>query len=269
LKITVDDDFDLDKIINSGQCFRPRKTEDGIYRFITGKHTVDIRDITKEAGEKNVDRATELEVSCSQNEWDDVWHQYFDLDTNYRKIRKRIPSDDLFLKNCAKSGAGIRILRQDKFEMLISFIISQRKSIPAIRTSIERLVGLYGKDGFFPEPEAMLAATEDELASCGLGYRCSYVYNAARRVALGEFDLEEIDNLPDDELFDTLKSFAGVGDKVANCVALFAYHRCGRAPVDTWIARIINEHYDGVNPFNRYGTVAGIMQQYMFYSAIK
>ncbi|MBQ8006023.1 MAG: 8-oxoguanine DNA glycosylase, partial [Lachnospiraceae bacterium] len=108
MKITVDDDFDLDKIINSGQCFRPRKTEDGIYRFITGKHTVDIRDITKEAGEKSVNRATELEVSCSQNEWDDVWHQYFDLDTNYRKIRKRIPSDDLFLKNCAKSGAGIR-----------------------------------------------------------------------------------------------------------------------------------------------------------------
>ncbi|MBR1451678.1 MAG: DNA-3-methyladenine glycosylase 2 family protein, partial [Lachnospiraceae bacterium] len=204
-----------------------------------------------------------------QKEWDEIWDPYFDLDTNYRKIRKSIPSDDVFLKNCAKSGAGIRILRQDKFEMLISFIISQRKSIPAIRTSVERLVGLYGKDGFFPEPEAMLSATEDELASCGLGYRCSYVYNAARRVALGEFDLEEIDNLPDDELFDALKSFAGVGDKVANCVALFAYHRCGRAPIDTWIARIINEHYDGVNPFNRYGTVAGIMQQYMFYSAIK
>ncbi|MBR1451099.1 MAG: hypothetical protein IJ591_05215, partial [Lachnospiraceae bacterium] len=81
MKITVDDDFDLDKIINSGQCFRPRKNDDGTYRFITGEHTVDIRDITKEAGEKNVDRATELEVSCSQKEWDAVWHQYFDLDT--------------------------------------------------------------------------------------------------------------------------------------------------------------------------------------------
>ena len=93
--------------------------------------------------------------------------------------------------------------------------------------------------------------------------------NIERRVALGEFDLEEMDLLPDEELFDKLKSFAGVGDKVANCVALFAYHRCGRAPVDTWIARIINEHYGGVNPFPTYGSVAGIMQQYMFYSAIK
>ena len=269
MKITVDDDFDLDKIINSGQCFRPRKNKDGIYSFVTGKHTVEIRDLTEEAGKKSANDATELEVSCSQKEWDEVWNPYFDLDTNYRKIRKSIPADDVFLKNCARSGAGIRILRQDNFEMLISFIISQRKSIPAIRTSVERLVGLYGKDGFFPEPKAMLAATEDELAPCGLGYRCSYVYNAAKRVALGEFDLDKMDLLPDEELLDKLKSFAGVGDKVANCVALFAYHRYGRAPVDTWISKIINEQYGGSNPFPRYGSVAGIMQQYMFYSAIK
>ena len=270
MNITIDDDFDLDKIIDSGQCFRPRRIEEGVYRFVIGRHSVDIIDETLlSAGgkEKDLNCATELSASCSPQEWDEIWHQYFDLDTNYRDIRKIIPKNDTYLFEAAKRGAGIRILRQDKFEMLISFIISQRKSIPAIRTSIEKLVALYGRDGFFPEPSDMLNATEDELTSCGLGYRVPYIRKAVERVALHDIDLGSLGELPDEELFEELKSFAGVGDKVANCVALFAYHRTGRAPVDTWIARVIADRYDGVNPFPRYGNVAGIMQQYMFYYA--
>ncbi len=260
--IFIDDDFDLDKIISSGQCFRPVKTDERTYRFVTGNHRIMIKDETE--GD-----VTKLSVSCSKKEWDKIWHSYFDLDTNYRKIRQSIPKNDSYLLNAAKYGRGIRILRQDKFEMLISFIISQRKSIPAIRTSIERLVDLYGHDGFFPKPEDMLSATDDELASCGLGYRVPYIRKAIERVALHEVDLDALNDLPDEELFEQLKSFAGVGDKVANCVALFAYHRTGRAPVDTWIARVIEEQYAGINPFPCYGNVAGIMQQYMFYSSIK
>ena len=256
MKITIDDDLDLDKIIDSGQCFRPRKISERTYRFVTGEHAVEIKHDGKQ-----------LSASCSKKEWDSVWHAYFDLDTNYQKIRALIPKDDKYLISAADHGAGIRILRQDKFEMLISFIISQRKSIPAIRTSVERIVDLYGHDGFFPKPADMLRATEEELASCGLGYRVPYIRKAVERVAHGEVDLEALDELPDEELFSELKSFAGVGDKVANCVALFAYHRTGRAPVDTWIARVIAEQYGGINPFPRYGNNAGIMQQYMFYQA--
>ena len=273
MKITIDDDFDLDKIINSGQCFRPKKITEDTYRFITGEHVVDVTDETpcsdnSEDGRlHDKDRATRLSVSCDREEWDDIWHPYFDLDTNYRDIRNSIPKEDKYLKTAADHGAGIRILRQDKFEMLISFIISQRKSIPAIRTSVERLVSLYGHDGFFPKPSDMLGATEEELSSCALGYRVPYVRNAIELVAHGDIDLEALDELPDEDLFERLKSFHGVGDKVANCVALFAYHRTGRAPVDTWIARVINEQYSGVNPFPKYGTVAGIMQQYMFFYA--
>ena len=262
--ILIDDDFDLDKIIDSGQCFRPCRIGDGAYRFITGDHVVTIRDVTK--GSKETPKR--LEISCSREEWDRIWHQYFDLDTNYREIRNSIPKKDGYLRKAADLGAGIRILRQGKFEMLISFIISQRKSIPAIRTSVEKIVDLYGHDGFFPKPEDMLNATERDLQSCGLGYRVPYVRQAAERVALHDIDLEELDRLSDDELFEEIKSFHGVGDKVANCVALFAYHRTGRAPVDTWIARVINEQYGGTNPFPKYGSVAGIMQQYMFYSSI-
>ena len=262
-KVTINDDFDLDKIIASGQCFRPKKTGERTYEFVTGDHRVTIKDET----DKKDKGVTSLSVSCPKKEWEDVWHPYFDLDTNYRKIRESIPKSDKYLMGAAEYGKGIRILRQDKFEMLISFIISQRKSIPAIRTSIERLVGLYGHDVFFPNPEDMLKATDEELRSCGLGYRLPYVRKAAERVALHEVDLEALDELSDEELFTRLKSFAGVGDKVANCIALFAYHRTGRAPVDTWIARVINERYAGINPFPRYGNVAGIMQQYLFYNS--
>ena len=268
--ITIDDDFDLDKMIDSGQCFRPRRLEEGVYRFVTGEHMVDITDETllhSGTGKKDPDAPTRLSVSCTKKEWDRIWHPYFDLDTNYRKIRNSISGDDMYLQDAAKRGAGIRILRQDRFEMLISFIISQRKSIPAIRTSVERLVALYGHNGFFPKPSDMLKATDEELASCGLSYRVPYIRKAVERVAYKDVDLEELDRLSDEELFTELKSFAGVGDKVANCVALFAYHRTGRAPVDTWIARVINEQYGGVDPFPRYGDVAGIMQQYMFYVA--
>lgn len=254
MKITITDDFDLEKIANSGQCFRAKKICDDTYGFVTGNKTVEI---TKES--------SGYSVSCTKKEWDSVWHDYFDLDTDYSAIRNSIPEDDDFLRKAATAGAGIRILRQDRFEMLISFIISQRKSIPAIRTSVERIVSLYGRDGFFPTPAAMAAATSEELASCGLGYRVPYILSAVRRVNDHEIDLDGLDELSDDELVDALKSFAGVGDKVANCVALFAYHRCALAPVDTWIARVIKEQYCGTNPFPRYGEYAGIMQQYMFY----
>ncbi len=228
---------------------------------------VEITDETPEDAKCDPDAGTVLSVSCGKSEWDSIWHPYFDLDTDYRKIRGSIPEDDWYLAKAARLGAGIRILRQDRFEMLISFIISQRKSIPAIRTSIEKLVGLFGSDGFFPEPQAMMDATEEEFASCSLGYRTAYVRDAVRRVACRDVDLDRLDDLPDEELFGELKSFCGVGDKVANCVMLFAYHRIGRAPVDTWIARIINEEYGGADPFPRYEGVAGIMQQYMFYRA--
>ena len=270
MKITTDDDLDLGKIISSGQCFRPCMIEEGVYRFVTRGHVLELVDETQRSGRKQRsgwNGVTELAASCTRKEWDSVWRSYFDLDTVYKDIRKSISKSDRYLSCAAEYGAGIRILRQDKFEMLISFIISQRKSIPAIRTSVEKIVDLYGTNGFFPDPEEMRDATADELASCGLGYRVPYVLKAIRLVANGEVDLDELDSLSDDDLFEKLKEFNGVGDKVANCVELFAYHRTGRAPVDTWIARVIDEQYNGINPFPRYGNVAGIMQQYMFYIA--
>lgn len=275
--ITIEDDFDLSKIAYSGQCFRVANVSDNMFRFIKGDNVLYIKPagygvrICPSTGNvliKNFD------ISCSIDEWDDVWFNYFDFFTNYSEIRKSIPESDAYLTNAAELGKGIRILKQDKFETLISFIISQRKSIPAIKKSVEMLSQKYGKKSsddsslyLFPTAEQLLAATDEELKECGLGYRIPYIKRASEMVAHKEINLDELNILSDEELVETLKSFHGVGDKVANCVALFSYHRIGLAPVDTWIKKIIENEYHGISPFGNYGANAGIMQQYMFYAA--
>lgn len=302
--IEINDDFDLYKIAYSGQCFRVRDLGDGAFRFITGEHVLDIRKADNSCAENESHTAPDsidfrditqksspglYEVSCSQAEWDSVWHYYFDLNTNYAKIRSSIPLSDKYIHNASQLGEGIRILNQDKFEMLISFIISQRKSIPAIKSSVERICKRYGHlincESFdsckscesrescesesatytFPTPYELSKATSEELAECGLGYRVPYVIEATRW-AMSLDSLDFLDQLSDEELFTTLKSLYGVGDKVANCISLFGYHRTGRAPIDTWIKKVIDDEYKGHNPFPNYGPNAGIIQQYVFYA---
>jgi len=276
LIVTINDDFNLYKIAYSGQCFRVYADEDDTYHFITGNHLLRIKQESREPGQDG----TAFNVSCSPEEWSLVWENYFDLSTRYSDIRKKIHSDDKFLNNAAEIGKGIRILKQDYFEMLISFIISQRKSIPAIKSSVEKLCRLYGtplteydeKDDTtvrysFPTPDKLSQATDTELAGCGLGYRVPYIKAAAERVNTGALNLDKLSELSDEALMETLKSLYGVGEKVANCVALFGYHRVGRAPIDTWINKVIDSEYGGNDPFGQYPDTAGIMQQYMFYAS--
>ena len=127
--ITIHDDFNLQRIIDSGQCFRPVKIPDGRYRFITGKHLLHIQEL----GDGR------YEVDCSRWNWKHTWKPYFDLNASYAAIRRSIPDSDTYLTRAAEYSQGIRILRQDPWEMLITFIISQRKSIPAIRSAVEML----------------------------------------------------------------------------------------------------------------------------------
>lgn len=265
MNIQITDTFDLQKIIDSGQCFRPYQTAEGLYRFIYRDYILDIRKISNDT----------FDISCDRKEWDSIWKDYFDLDTNYDEILKSIPSDDEYMLTAGTTAAGIRILKQDKWEMLISFIISQRKSIPAIRSSVEKLCRLYGHEIHhrneiiysFPTFTEMKNATEEELNGCGLGYRTGYILNAIEKANSGALDLESLSALSDEELDGRLLALKGVGNKVSNCVLLFAYHRVSRVPIDTWISKVINDEYRGVNPFVRYDKYAGIMQQYVFYSA--
>ena len=262
--IRIDDDFDLKKIQISGQCFRVKECEPGLFRFITGKKLVYIK---KDEGD---DKA--FEVSCSKGEWKKVWEPYFDMGRSYSEICAKERGKHDFTDRAIDCGQGLRILKQDKWEMLISFIISQRKSIPAISSAVEAVAKRFGtcideKESVyaFPTPQEMAAATLDDLKDCGLGYRAPYVLDAIHKVLGGELELEAIDKLEDEVLFEKLMEVHGVGMKVSNCVCLFAYARMGRAPVDVWIARAIDEEFGGVNPFPEYGENAGIIQQYIFY----
>lgn len=254
--------FDLKQIAESGQCFRMKMEDDSHARVIAGDRLLSI----SHKGDGG------FELSCTEEEYHNFWYEYFDLGCDYGDFIDAIDPADSFLNRAAASGSGIRILRQEPFETLISFIISQRKSIPAIRTSVEKLCISCGRkiadDIFaFPEPADLAGLSEDELKECALGYRVPYVREAARRIACGEKDLEAMRELTDDALYEELVSFKGVGRKVANCVMLFAYHRIGAFPEDVWIKRIEDDHYGGRFPVERYEGFAGVLQQYMFFSA--
>lgn len=265
MEICIPDLFDLEKIIDSGQCFRAVSLGEETYRFIIGEQVLYIRKLSDEI----------YDVSCEQDIWEQVWSPYFDLGRSYRDISSAIPADDTFLSLAAQTGAGIRILRQDPWEMLVTFIISQRKSIPAIRSVVEMISQRYGTKietqseplYRFPTALQLKDASAEDFIACKAGYRAAYICDAVQQVVSGSLDLNAIASLPDEALIAALEKVRGVGVKVANCVALFAYGRTACAPVDTWIQKIIQREYRGRNPFERYGADAGIMQQYFFYYA--
>ncbi|MDO5328903.1 MAG: DNA glycosylase [Coriobacteriia bacterium] len=265
-EITIKDNFDLDMIIDSGQCFRARLLENGYYRFVSGKNVLYIKPV------REITQSNNYRILTNAS-WDKFWVEYFDLDRDYGSIARDIKHNDKFMKRAEEYSRGIRILRQDPWETLVSFVISQRKSIPAIKSCVEVLCQKYGdrieinhhgiqdiQDNFhlFPCPDQL---ADKDICDCGLGYREGYICGLATNPP----DLFALDKLTTNELLDSLMQIKGVGMKVANCVALFAYGRVECAPVDTWIQKIIDHYYAGKNPLPGYGDVAGIMQQYAFY----
>lgn len=256
---TTKEDMDLKKIAESGQNFRVKMVGGEAYRFVYKSFALFI---SKKA-------PCIFNVSCSPKEWEEVWIPYFDLESSY----KLNPEDfeNLYLKKAINAGKGIRILRQDPWECLISFIISQRKNIPAIRLCVEKMSEERGEiiqtpQGIvksFPNPEALLT----DLSEFRLGYREEYVGKAAEKVATGKLDLVSLENFSDLDLKSELKKVKGVGEKVANCISLFGYHRLACAPVDVWIERTINEWFGGVNPFDKMEQKAGILQQCLYFYA--
>jgi len=262
-------EFDAGKIAESGQCFRMIMTDDGSYDVIYKNHYLNIKPVCY----NEITGEYELDFDCSEEEYESIWKPYFDIDTDYSKLATLVDKDDKFLNEAVNFGRGMRILRQDPWEMLISFIISQRKSIPAIRTSVERLCKLcgekidtrYGEKYLFPDAQAVAKLTIDELASCGLGYRARYISETAKKVASGEIDIYEMAKLDDIELKEALMSLCGVGVKVADCVMLFGYRRMNAFPEDVWIKRAMQNEYPNGFPFEKYQGYSGIMQQYIFF----
>lgn len=262
----IGDDFDLAKIADSGQCFRweRRSPEREEYRILSGERCV----YAARTGER------EFEFSCEEEEFHAYWRRYFDLDTVYREIRARIDKrKDPFLARAAEAEQGIRILRQEPWETLVSFIISQNRNIPAICRSIERLCELAGEKKTdargcvfhtFPAPGAVAALGEAELADCRLGYRASYVRGAAEAVRSGALDLSFLILAEPEEQERALTSLRGVGVKVASCVRLFGLHSLDAFPIDVWVRRILENEYPDGYSFERNAPFNGVMQQYMF-----
>jgi len=264
MMIIQNPDFNIRKIAESGQCFRLKPVSSGGYVLVAHGRVLRLADTPEGAV-----------LDCSQAEFDAVWRDYFDLATDYAAIRTQADPEDAFLQRSCDYGAGIRMLRQEPWEMLVSFIISQRKNIPAIQYCIEVLCSRYGEpiesagERFFAFPSAQTLAALDEshFLACSLGYRAKYVLAAARMVASGTLDLFAIAALSDEALYAALLAVPGVGEKVANCVMLFGYHRLARFPRDVWINRIEEREYGGAFPLERYTEHAGALQQYIFYYA--
>ena len=264
-EIQIHDDFGLDRIAESGQCFRWVKESPQTYRIVHGAHCLLIHALGN--GRFN--------LSCTENEYRTIWYDYFDFGEDYQSVRSRIcEKEDPFLFRACEYGKGIRILRQDPWETLISFIISQNKNIPAIRKSIELLCAEVGniqtdeegrKFFVFPSPEEILALPDETLAACRLGYRCRYVKAAAAEVADGKLDLKKLQGEAEDTVLKALTAVLGIGVKVANCVSLFGLHHIDAFPVDVWIRRILDREYPAGYPIEKYRPYNGIYQQYMFY----
>jgi N-glycosylase/DNA lyase len=219
----------------------------------------------------------QIGFTCSEEEYEEIWQDYFDMDYNYNRIVANLSkgSDD-FLKSAASYGSGLRILKQEIFETLISFIISQRKNIPAIKMCIEQLCCKYGerkisyecggKEYFtFPTPEKLAAADISDLRKTGLGYRDEYIRKTSQAVVNQDIDLEGLKQVSYDEAMLKLLNLSGVGIKVANCVSLYGLHHIEAFPVDVWIARILKDVYRNEFSLEPYTGFAGIVQQYMFY----
>ena len=255
--------FNLSQIANSGQCFRmnPLNNLNSYSLIAFGKYIELTQNSTY--GTVSVSGATE-------EEFKKIWIKYFDLNTDYSKIIGSIDHDDKYLTNATKVGNGIRILNQDLWEVMVSFIISQNNNIPRIKKSIEILCRYCGEKKIafngncyycFPTPEQLLDIEKLKLAR--LGYRENYIYELAKNVCSGKID---ISNLKTKE---QLKSMYGIGEKVANCIVLFGLHDLSSFPIDVWMKRIIDEQYNGKFPLEKYREYAGVIQQYMFFDVIQ
>lgn len=234
--------FNAKHIFECGQCFRWNKQEDGSYTGVVKNAVLNVKE----------DKEKVIITGISDTDIKSLCDDYFDLNTDYDKIKNTLSKVDDNLKTSIKYGNGIRILKQDLWETLISFIISANNNIPRIKVIIERISCKYGnkilwneKEYYtFPTPESLGKATVENLRALGLGFRDKRVYDTTQMVLKKEIDLEKLKKEQDvDKLREELEKFPGVGDKVADCIMLFSLEKLEVFPVDVWVRRVMNELY--------------------------
>ncbi|WP_455067654.1 DNA-3-methyladenine glycosylase family protein [Parvimonas micra] len=267
------ENFDAKAIFTCGQAFRWYEEKDGSFTTV---HLGRVLNVLNE-DDKVIFKGTNLE------EFNEIWIDYFDLNTDYQSIRKSLANNKI-LANAMEYGKGIRILNQNHFEMLISFIISANNMIPRIRKSIEVISMRYGKFicedenrkyYSFPTVEELSKATVEELREFAkVGFRDKRIFDTVNMIKNENIDLDNFENLETDILREELLKFSGVGNKVADCIMLFSYKRGEVFPVDVWIKRVMEELFikeeTPVKKISKeadriFGKYAGYAQQYLFY----
>ncbi len=266
--------FNSIHIFECGQCFRWNKEEDNTYTGIFKNNVINVKE------EKN----KIIFSGVCENDIKNECIRYFDLNQDYEDIKDKLSKIDKYLANSIKYGEGIRILHQELWETLISFIISANNNIPRIKTIIERICKQYGKEidfrnkkyYTFPTPEELSKASVEDFRKLGLGFRDVRVYETVQRTLNKEIDLEKLKNEKNvDILKEELLKVPGVGPKVADCIMLFSLKKYQVFPVDVWVRRVISELYfeneeqkpKTIQEFakKQYGELAGLAQQYLFY----
>jgi N-glycosylase/DNA lyase len=264
------DSFNIEETLECGQCFRFEKIGDKKYIIVACGRVLNIEQSDNEV----------VFYPCNKYDFENIWKIYFDFDTDYNDIKNKLSKTDDIMKKAVEYAQGIRILNQESFECVLSFIISQNNNIPRIKGIIARMAEKYGtQDGenyLFPTYEQIKNATVEELAELRMGFRAKYIFDALEKFG-GEINIDEINKLDTDTLRKELMKIKGIGQKVADCSLMFSFGRREVFPTDVWVKRVMEYFYfDGEDTDiktihalakEKWGELAGYAQQYLFYYA--
>lgn len=277
-KIVLNDikSFDIGQILECGQAFRFNKIDDNFYSIIAFNKVLYVKQ----------NNSTVEFYPCSINEFENVWLKYFDIDRDYCYIKEFISKDDAIMQEAIEFAPGIRLLNQDPYECLISFIISQNNRIPMIKKVIDNLSRAYGEKIYdphggdfysFPEYSTLYEKSIEELMTCKTGFRAKYIKDACDKIKLGEIDFLDLVSGEETYSREKLMSIHGVGQKVSDCVLLFSLEKYSSFPIDVWVKRVMEElYFNGastpvpqIHSFaeQKWGKYGGFAQQYLFHYA--
>jgi N-glycosylase/DNA lyase len=273
-EIEIDVDcFNLKYTLECGQCFR--------WKYIDGYYIGVIKDRIIKIKQDN----NKLYIKSDNDyELEKVVKDYFQLEKDYKAIEERISKKDKYVEKAVKNTSGLRHLKQDFFETIISYIISANNNIPRISKSVNEISRRFGKEiefegekyYLFPNPEQLKNVTVDQYRECGVGFRDKYIYNTVKKINNKEIDLDNMQKMNTVELRNMLLTLMGIGPKVADCILLFSCSRQEVFPVDVWVERVMNKlYFEGKEASKKeilnyasknFGSDAGIIQQHLFYN---
>lgn len=277
--VLKDSELDLEKTFNCGQTFMWDRETYNVYSGVIGSKIVALGLLTAEAGEVEPGYTR---VVTNLDGWYAryIFSAYLNWDMNYENIvdELNLKESDAYAYKCYETSKGIHILRQPLWETVVTFMISQNNNMANIRNCVHKLCEKFGKkltENFFginierytfPSEGALAFASLEDLRECSLGFRAEYIQEFAKSVVRGKYNLKELSSCSYDSAMSKLKEVRGIGDKIANCICLFALGHYDAFPVDVHMQRIIDREYSGEIDLTKYGEYAGIIQQFMFYT---